>query len=459
MVWKITGLYNTQQVVVHIMEFLQYTLALLVTLGILVTFHEAGHFVVARWSGVKIKRFSVGFGKPIWSRFDKRGTEFAIAAIPLGGYVRMLDEREGPGSPEEAEFSFNRLSVWWRIAIALGGPLANFLLAILVYWGIFVTGTSELVPVTGAVAENTPGFDAGIEPGLEIVSIDGQETLSWSQVSVSLAARLGDSGTVDIETRRPGETSSRHHLLKIQRWHQGEDEPDLLGSLGISPTLPAVMGEILPDSPAAKAGLKQWDRIVSVDDKSVSNWNDWVKIVQAAPGEMLAVTLERNGQLLPVSLEPEVKTAPDGSRYGLVGVKPLIREIRYGLFGSIGRSVEKTWDTTLLTLGLVKKMITGQVSTSNLSGPITIARVAGDSAGMGLGYYLSVLALLSVSLGVLNLLPIPILDGGHVLFCLMELVSGRPVSERIQAFGMQIGLVLVGGLMFLAFYNDITRLF
>jgi len=441
------------------MEFLQYTLALLVTLGILVTFHEAGHFVVARWSGVKITRFSVGFGKPIWSRFDKHGTEFAIAAIPLGGYVRMLDEREGPVASEDAHLSFNRLSVSWRIAIALGGPVANFLLAALVYWGIFIAGTTELVPVTGPVEEGSPAYLAGIEPGVEIVSVDGQETLSWSQLAVALAARLGESGAIDIATRVPGEQQTQHHTLLIRNWHQGEDEPDLLGSLGLKPALPAIVGDVLPDSPASQAGLQPYDRVIAVDGKSISGWNDWVEAVRQAPGETLAVSIWRKGETIQVDLTPARHVGADGSEYGQVGVTPVLREIRYGVVAAMERSLEKTWSTTKLTLGLVKKMVTGQVSTSNLSGPITIARVAGDSAEQGMGYYLGVLALLSISLGVLNLLPIPILDGGHILFCLIELVSGHPVSERVQAFGMQIGLVLVGGLMLLAFYNDITRLF
>lgn len=442
-------------------EILQYPLALLVTLGVLVTFHELGHYLVARWSGVRIVRFSVGFGRPIWSRMDRRGTEWAVAAIPLGGYVRMLDERE-PGTVEAearpGDVSYNDLSVGWRAAIAAAGPLANFLLAIVVYWFLFVAGNTTIAPMLGTVPEGSPADRAGLEPGLEIVSVDGESARSWQQVTMALAGRLGDSGSIELGVRRPGAESIRQVGLAIDDWHRGVDEPDLLASLGIEPALPPVLGEILPDSPAERAGLRRFDRVVAVDGEPQQRWSDWVDTVQAAPDRALTVTVDRDGRRLDLSVRPEARDA-GGEAAGYVGVAPYLNEIRYGPLAAIPMGVAETWDKTALTLGLLKKMVTGDVSMKNLSGPITIARVAGDSARSGWTYFLGVLALLSISLGVLNLLPIPILDGGHLLFCAAEAATGRPVSERIQLLGTQIGLFLVAGLMVLALYNDISRLF
>lgn len=441
------------------LDVLLYPLALIVTLGVLVTFHEAGHFLMARLSGVRVLRFSVGFGKPIWSRFDRHGTEFAVAAIPLGGYVRMLDEREPgvvPGERRPGDVSYNDLSVWWRITIAAAGPLANFLLAILVYWALFVVGSVTPVPMLGVPPEGSPAAQAGLPAGNEIVSVDGTRTRSWQEVNMALAARLGDSGAVRIGTRTPGSEQVREVSLPVQSWHRGEDEPDLLGSLGLIPALPPLVGEVLPDGPAAAAGLQRFDRILAVDGEPVQSWVDWVEVVQQAPGRPLAVEIERRGQRLALTLRPEAQA---GGSVGYVGVAPPTNEIRYGPFEALPRGIAETWDKTVLTLGLLKKMVTGDVSMKNLSGPITIAKVAGDSARSGLRFYFGVLALLSISLGVLNLLPIPILDGGHILFCAAEAATGRPVSERAQAVGTQIGLFLVAGLMILALYNDIARLF
>lgn len=441
------------------LDVLLYPLALIVTLGVLVTFHEAGHFLMARLSGVRVLRFSVGFGKPIWSRFDRHGTEFAVAAIPLGGYVRMLDEREPgvvPGERRPGDVSYNDLSVWWRITIAAAGPLANFLLAILVYWALFVVGSVTPVPMLGVPPEGSPAAQAGLPAGNEIVSVDGTRTRSWQEVNMALAARLGDSGAVRIGTRTPGSEQVREVSLPVQSWHRGEDEPDLLGSLGLIPALPPLVGEVLPDGPAAAAGLQRFDRILAVDGEPVQSWVDWVEVVQQAPGRPLAVEIERRGQRLALTLRPQAQA---GGSVGYVGVAPPTNEIRYGPFEALPRGIAETWDKTVLTLGLLKKMVTGDVSMKNLSGPITIAKVAGDSARSGLRFYFGVLALLSISLGVLNLLPIPILDGGHILFCAAEAATGRPVSERAQAVGTQIGLFLVAGLMILALYNDIARLF
>ncbi len=441
------------------MDIVQYVIAFLVALGVLVTVHEFGHFLVARIAGAKVVRFSIGFGPAIFSRLDRRGTEFTLAAIPLGGYVKILDEREGDVAPADADKTFNRLSPSWRIAFALGGPAANFLLAIAIYWCLFVAGSTDVVPIIAPPAPDTPAFAAGLRGGQEIVSIDGTATRSWPEISMALATRLGDTGELRVDTRKPGTTSSQPHELMLLNWQRDVAEPEMFRSLGLVPTLPPVLGTVLDDGRANAAGLRAWDRVIAVDGKPVKQWGDLVAALRAAPEKSLTVEIERDGSRESVELTPAARTAADGSRYGFIGASPLMREVKYGIFAALPMGLHETASKTMMTLDLMKKMVTGLVSTRNLSGPITIARVARDSAQSGWEDFLRVLALLSISLGVLNLLPIPILDGGHVMFCLAEIVIRRPVPERIQTLGMQLGLAIVGGMMLLAFYNDITRLF
>ena len=441
------------------MQIMQYVLALIGTLAVLVTVHELGHFLVARIAGAKVVRFSIGFGPVLFSRFDRRGTEYALAAVPLGGYVRILDEREGDVAPEDADKTFNRLSPWWRIAFALGGPVANFLLAIVLYWGLFVAGTTDVIPIIAEPAADTPAFLAGLRGGEEIVSVDKAQTQSWAEVSMALAARLGDSGVIAVESRQPGATAVTAHRLTIADWQRGVDEPELFRSLGLVPTLPAIFGTVLEDGPAYTAGLRSWDRVVAVDGQPIAQWADWVDLVRKSADQDLTIDIERDSAPQRIVLKPASRAADDGNHYGYVGVAPLFREVEYGAFAAIPMGLRETASKTVMTLDLMKKMVTGLVSARNLSGPITIAKVAGDSARSGWESFLRVLALLSISLGVLNLLPIPILDGGHVMFCLAEIVIRRPVPDRVQAWGMQIGIALVGCMMLLAFYNDLTRLF
>ncbi len=441
------------------MQIMQYVLALIATLAVLVTVHELGHFLVARWAGAKVIRFSIGFGPALFSRFDRRGTEFVLAAVPLGGYVKILDEREGDVAPEDADKTFNRLTPLQRIAFALGGPVANFLLALVLYWGLFVAGTTDLIPIIAEPAADTPAFAAGLRGGEEIVSVDAAQTQSWAEVSMALASRLGDSGSIMLESRQPGTTVATSHRLAIADWQRGVDEPELFRSLGLVPTLPAIFGTVLEDGPAHAAGLRSWDRVVAVDGAPMMQWADWVELVRKSAGKDLTIDIDRDGSQLQFLLRPSSRAADDGSDYGYVGVAPLFRELDYGVFAAVPMALRETGSKTLMTLDLMKKMVTGLVSARNLSGPITIAKVAGDSARSGWESFLRVLALLSISLGVLNLLPIPILDGGHVMFCLAEMALRRPVPERVQAWGMQIGLAIVGCMMLLAFYNDLTRLF
>lgn len=451
------------------MGLIQNILAVIVVLGLLVTFHEFGHFWVARRCGVKVLRFSVGFGSPLWSRFDRHGTEFAIAAIPLGGYVKMLDEREGEVPEDQLDQAFNRKSVWARMAIVAAGPLANFLLALVAYWALFVAGTTTVVPVVGDVTPQTPAAEAGLESGMELTAIGGETVRSWDEVNLKLVAAIGASGSLEIEAREEGSSASRSYRAPVENWLVGQDPPAPLATLGIAPwrpDMPAVIGQVMEGEPAAEAGLQAGDRVLSIDGRAVSDWPDLVERVRARPGQTLSLEVERNGESKALSLTPRINRLEDGSEIGYIGagVAPVDwpqqyqREIRYGPLDAVGQAASRTAEMTLLTFDAVRKMVVGLISPTNLSGPITIARIAGDTARSGLESFINFMAYLSISLGVLNLLPIPVLDGGHLLYYLVEAVRGRPVSERTQAVGLKVGLALVGTLMIMALYFDVMRL-
>lgn len=444
-------------------------LALIVTLGILVTVHEYGHFWVARRCGVKVLKFSVGFGKPLYRWFDRSGTEYAIAWIPLGGYVSMLDEREGQVTEDEKPFAFNRQSVWKRIAIVAAGPLANFILAVVTYWLLFVSGTSVLAPVVGTVQPGSLAYEARIEPQSELVSIDGVPVRSWQDAGIQLLSRVGDTGEIRILTQQWQGYQQSEHRLPVERWLAGEKEPNPLTALGItpfSPHLEPVIGRVLPDGAAAQSGLQVDDRILSANGVPVDDWMHWVELVQAAPDQRLELEVARGEQTQSVSITPRARQLDNDRVVGYIGAAPkpsewpegMVREVQYGVIASVSQAVGKTADMILLTLDSIRKMVIGLISVDNLSGPITIAQVASDSAKGGFESFLTFLAYISISLGVLNLLPIPVLDGGHLLFYLIEAVTGRPVPEKAQQFGLRLGMMLLAGLMMIAFYNDLMRL-
>lgn len=450
------------------MALIQTIVIALLTLGILVAFHEFGHFWVARRCGVKVLRFSIGFGKAIWQTTDRYGTEYTIAAIPLGGYVKMLDEREGDVDPSERASAFNCQSVWKRIAIVSAGPLANFLLAILVFWGLFLRGESGLVPVIEGVEPNTPAYFAGLESGQEIVSVDGRETPTVNALSFGLLERLGDTGEIEIAARYPGSDVIYSSSAPINRWLAGVENPDPLSGLGITLAMPvilAVVNEVTPDGPAERAGFLPGDEIVAADGQTISDWTDWVDYVRSRPGSRLVATVIRDGMRLPIEVVPERRSL-EGGDIGSVGMSvrvpafpaDRVRTFERGPVEALMAAVTRTLDLTLFTFESMIKMLKGLISTDNLSGPITIAQIAASSAESGLLSWFSFLALLSVSLGALNLLPIPVLDGGHLLFYGIEAISGRAVPERIQAYGYQLGFALVLSLMAFALYNDVARL-
>jgi len=444
------------------MDYLYYVFFLLVTLAILVTFHEWGHFVVARLARVHVVRFAVGFGKPIITRRDKYGTEFCVGALPLGGYVRMYDSRDADADrtkPVDAAFgrSYDTVGPWWRIAIALAGPGANFVLAFIVYWLLSVVGVSAAVPQIGTVAEGSPAYLAGMRGGEELVAVDGTPTTSWNEVALALAGRLGETGVIRIDTRLSGE--SRSHVIHVTDWLSGVSDPNTVGELGIAIEPLAMIGGLVEGDPAMRGGLEPMDRVVRVDGKPVLLWREFVEQVQASPGRRLALTVERETGAHTVTVTPAERTDADGTVIGYVGaqVGTPTRVVRYGVVDAVGRAATETWDKTLLTFDLVRKMVTGAVSPANLAGPISIAVVTGAEARAGLGRFLSILALLSISFGVLNVLPIPVLDGGHVVYSILEIVRSKPVSLRAQAIASQLGLAFVVGVMVFVFYVDIAR--
>ncbi|MGG7596870.1 RIP metalloprotease RseP [Pseudomonas sp. WC1] len=440
----------------------------LIALGVLVTFHEFGHFWVARRCGVKVLRFSVGFGTPLLRWHDRQGTEFVVAAIPLGGYVKMLDEREGEVPPALVEQSFNRKSVRQRIAIVAAGPVANFLLAILFFWVLAMLGSQQVRPVIGAVEAGSLAASAGLGVGQEIVSIDGKPTNGWSAVNLQLVRRLGESGTLRVGVLDEGATAERQLDITLNNWLKGADEPDPIQSLGLRPWRPAmvpVLAEIDPKGPAAAAGLKTGDKLLAIDGMALGDWQQVVDAVRARPERTVNLRIERDGAALevPVTLARKGEGQASAGYLG-AGVKAsewpakMLREVSYGPLEAVGEGLSRTWNMSVLTLESLKKMLFGELSVKNLSGPITIAKVAGASAQSGVGDFLNFLAYLSISLGVLNLLPIPVLDGGHLLFYLIEWARGRPLSDRVQGWGVQIGISLVVGVMLLALINDLGRL-
>jgi len=442
----------------------------LLALAILVTIHEYGHFYVARRCGVKVIRFSVGFGKPLYTWVDKRGTEFTLAAIPLGGYVKMLDEREGEVEPAELANAFTQKNVWQRIAVVVAGPIANFLLAFVLFWALALLGRDELIPIIGEVTVDGLAARAGVDVGQEIVAVDGVETKTWQMVNQQLVSRMGESGVLTLSLKDQQSRQITETEVYLHEWLQADDRPKPLASLGLSIYQPVLVdieiAKIAQNSAAELAGLEVGDRVTAADGIVMKNWEQWVNYVKKRPGQAITLTLEKDGQDRYVDITPEL-VEENGSQFGRVGVYPvvpewpptMIRHIDYNWWQALASGAKETWDTSAFVLLSVKKIIFGEISTKHLSGVITIAKVAGQQAEAGFVYYVGFLALLSVSLGVFNLLPIPVLDGGHLLFYLIEAVKGSPVPQKIQMIAFQIGFFIVAGVMLLALYNDVMREF
>lgn len=446
-------------------------LAFIVTLGVLITVHEYGHFQVARWFKVKVLKFSIGFGKPLYrKKLGKDGTDFIIAAFPLGGYVKMLDEREvEPGSAiDKADLprAFNRQSVWKRIAIVIAGPAANLLLAVFLYWALFMHGVTGLKPLIGEVSAGTPAAQAGIGAGGIIREIGGEPVSTWQDVRWQLLQASADALAVNVKILY-GEREYHVHQLALPA--SDDVEQDILQRLGLNPlrpNVPAVVGEVIGGSAAERAGLQPGDKVLQVDGAQVSQWDDLVNIVRKNPEKPLTLAVNRGDTRLSLEITPEA-VKENGAEVGRIGAAYHMREsdleqylvhTQYGPVAALNRAAAKTWETSVFSLKMLGNMITGAVSWKGLSGPVTIASFAGQSADAGWKTFFGFLALVSISLGILNLLPIPVLDGGHLLYYMVEIVKGSPVSERVMEIGYRIGFVLLGILMACALYNDITRL-
>jgi regulator of sigma E protease len=435
---------------------------LLVTLGLLVTFHEFGHFWVARRCGVKVLRFSVGFGQAIWKRVGRDGTEYQIAAIPLGGYVKMLDAREGEVDPALRGQEFTGKPVWQRIAIVAAGPGFNLIFTIVAFWLMFMLGRPDAAPIVTAVPQSMAA-QAGIRAGDRILSVGGEPVATWSEALDDIANALLGREALGLEVRST-DGSQRHIALPLDRLPAGQDIGQYMTTLGLQPAPPAAIAAVVaPGQPAALAGLRGGDRLLSVNGQSASDFESFGNLVASEAGKspQLTIGVQRDGKPMQFQLTARMESMQGQPPRWLIGVAAPMPEMavqHYGPLRAFGASLTTTWNSTTQTFNMIGKMLSGQASTKNLSGVIGIAQVANSSANMGPAWFLNFLALVSLSLAILNLLPIPILDGGHLLYYLIELVKGGPVSERVMVAGQYVGLALLFTLMGLAFYNDIHRI-
>ncbi|HRG16109.1 MAG TPA: RIP metalloprotease RseP [Pseudomonadota bacterium] len=430
-----------------------------VTIGLLVTFHEFGHFWVARRCGVKVHRFSIGFGKPLWMRTGGDGTEYVLAAIPLGGYVSMLDERAEDVAPEQAHAALNRKPVWQKIAVAAAGPVANILLAIAVYWAMFVYGKPDFQPIIG----QTSGVvaDAGLRPGMRVTSVDGEAVEAWSEVGMAVfeAALYRRDLTLGVHEPDGDDTS---HVLRLSGIARDVPDERLGALIGLQRLQPALVGQVVPDGAGARAGLRSGDLILGIDGEAVADFESLRLVLQrqAADGEV-SLLVERGGARERLPARP-IAIEEDGQKVYKLGIGAGTRSDhirRYSVIAAIPAAVDEAWSVTAKSMQFLKDMLFGALSTKHLSGPITIAQVANLSANEGLPWFLGFLGAVSLGLAILNLLPIPILDGGHILYYLIELIKGSPVSDRTLVAGQYVGLAMLSGLIGLAFFNDISGLF
>ena len=452
------------------MNFLHTVVSFVVALGVLIVVHEYGHYLAARLCNVRVLRFSVGFGRPIatW-RLGRDATEWSIAAIPFGGYVKMLDEREAPVDVQEAHRAFNRQSVGRRFLIVIAGPVFNFLFAIALYAGLYMHGVPEARPVLAAPAAGTLAHTAGFNAGDTVRSIEGDAITTWQDLRWRVL-----QGALQREALRFEVSATRGdiamHVLDLRKYPSEEVESDTLERIGLRlyrPPLPPVIGHVVTGSVAERAGLRPDDRVAQADGKDVATWEQLVQAIRARPGEVLRLIVERSGARLSIDVLPDAATE-NGMRIGRIGAaasipasesERIVVRVSYGPLESLGKAAVKTWDISIFSLKMLGKMLVGEVSWKHLSGPVTIADYAGQSAQMGWLAYATFLALISISLGVLNLLPIPLLDGGHLMYYSVEIIKGSPVSERAMELGQRVGMALLIVVMAFAFYNDLNRLF
>jgi len=451
--------------------FVTSVLAFLVAIAILVAVHEWGHYIVARLVGVKVLRYSIGFGRPLLlRRSGPDQTEYCISAIPFGGYVRLLDERDGDVDPDELGRAFNRQPVPSRIAILFAGPALNFVFAVLAYWVMFVSGVPGLKPVIGEVEAESMAAVAGLRPDDQLLAVGDRPVATWDGAVIALLDELLGNGDLRLQVREPAGSSRLIVLPTGDRVAELTEPGALFNVIGMRPWAPAiepVLDEVMPGGAAEAAGFRSGDRILSAEGKSVARWSAWVELVRARPGETLEVQVQRDGSTLPLSLKVGEVTGESGERVGRIGASVRVppdlyagmrSTQRYAPIAAFTAAVGKTWDMGALTVRMIARMLTGDVSVKNISGPINIAQYAGYSASSGWSSFVGFLAIVSISLGILNLLPVPMLDGGQIVYQLAEGIKGSPMSERAQLIGQQMGILLLIMLMSFAFYNDISRI-
>ncbi|WP_443612400.1 RIP metalloprotease RseP [Acinetobacter pseudolwoffii] len=443
--------------------------AAILLLGPLIAIHEFGHYIVARKLGVKVLVYSIGFGPTLlkWTS-KKSGIQYQLSALPLGGYVKMLDEREGNVAEEDLPKAFNRQHPWKRIAIVAAGPLINLILAVLLFWVLFLPAQEQLNTRVGKVLPDTPAATVQMQPGDKIVAVDGTPVETWEKLSYALVDRVGETGVVSIQAERAGENKLFQLPIRDYLKDQSQSPLDSLGFLSYRPEIPAVISKLTEDGAAIRQGLKQGDKILAIDGVQMKDWFDVVQIVQASPEKLLKMDVLRENQLVQLEVMPQGKRDNMGNVTGMLGVQSdpgkisipaeYKQTIHYNPAEALVMAFDKTAHLSSMILNSIVKMVRGMIGLDNLSGPITIAKVAGQSAEMGWETFISFMALMSVSLGILNLLPIPMLDGGHLVYYFVELIRGKPVSEQIQLVGLKIGMVLLGSMMLLALFNDFMRL-
>lgn len=456
-----------------LIETLFYTF---IAFGVLVTFHEYGHFWVARRCNVRVEKFSIGFGKTLLSWRDKQNTEYVLAALPLGGYVKMLDEREGNIAAKDRPYAFTQKTVQQRMAIISAGPIANFLLAIVVYWFLFLGGEKGLAPVIGDIAEASLASQAGLEVGMEITAVDQVETNTWASVNRQLFDFIGTTGDIPLKVRYTDSGSEFQVLIPVNSWLRDADNPSPIRELGVRPTFEfegLILGPVSEAGSGYKGGLREGDTLLAVNGIDIDSADKFIQQVSGSIDQALVIDLERPNKnaegsgFLVVEVIPE-KVLKNGEYVGQLGIQlgvkgsypeQLMREVEHSLFSAFTRAVDETVSTAGFILSSLGKLLVGDLSAKNLSGPITIAKMAGDTAQSGIENFIRFIAILSIMLGVMNLLPIPVLDGGHLVYCVVEWIKGSPVSDQVQMVGYKIGFFLLISLMIFATFNDLTRPF
>ncbi|MDD8057538.1 MULTISPECIES: sigma E protease regulator RseP [Shewanella] len=445
----------------------------IVALGILITAHEYGHFWVARRCGVKVERFSIGFGKAIWRKVGQDGTEYVVAMIPLGGYVKMLDERVEDVPAELVDQAFNRKTVWQRIAIVSAGPIANFIFAIVALYIMYMIGTPSLKPVIDSTKLDSPAGIINVVEPQQIIAVSGQNVRTWEEVNLALVSHIGDTSLeltiAPLPTLSGMDMPTKTVTLDISNWVFDPEKTSPITSLGLGifrPGIDPTIAVVSADSAAEQAGLQVGDTLTSINGNPYSDWNAFVDVVQTSANKIINMTLIRDGQVIHVDVTPKAQQNADGKTIGIVGISPtqapwpdnMRFELEYGIVDSLIAAADKTWQLVVVSFKMIGKLFTGDVSVKNLSGPISIAQGAGASASYGLVYFLGFIALISVNLGIINLMPLPVLDGGHLLYYFVEVITGKPVPEKVQEIGFRFGAAMLLMLMGVALFNDFARL-